>query len=67
MDGRIQWYLDPYLHYLLINGLSRRNVDDLCQKYPSKKTDIELAALLMAGAREKKQKDIYMLTTSNFR
>ncbi|OGF99530.1 hypothetical protein A2153_05040 [Candidatus Gottesmanbacteria bacterium RBG_16_38_7b] len=67
IDGRIQWYLDPYLHYFLINGLSKDTVDYLIQRYPARKTDIHLTAFLLAGAREKRQKDAYMLKTANFR
>ena len=67
VDGRILWYLDPYLHYFLINGLSEKSVNELQEKYPARKTDIQLTAFLLSGAREKKQKDLYMMKTANFR
>lgn len=59
IDGNVQWYLDPYIHYFIQHGLSKRSIKDLTKDYPSRKTDILFTAMLMANAVEKRQKSIF--------
>lgn len=59
IDGNVQWYLDPYIHYFMENGLSQSSVRNMIKEYPSRKTDILFTAMLMANAVEKRQKSIY--------
>lgn len=59
IDGNVQWYLDPYIHYFMENGLSQSSVRSMIKEYPSRKTDILFTAMLMANAVEKRQKSIY--------
>ena len=60
IDGNVQWYLDPYIHYFMENGLSQSSTKTLILKYPERKTDILFTALMMANALEKRQKSIFI-------
>jgi len=59
IDGNVQWYLDPYVHYFMKWGLSDYSVKELIKEYPSRKTDILFTAMIMANAVEKRQKSIF--------
>jgi len=64
MDGQVQWHIDPFIHYFLIRGLSEKSYRELVKMFPNRDTDIQLAAFLMSGSRENRQKDIFLHQTS---
>lgn len=64
IDGRIHWYIDPYLHYFMINGLNESSVEELCEQFPRYESDIRFAALLMAAARDRRGKKISSMLQS---
>jgi hypothetical protein len=61
LPGNLQLVIGPYLHVFLTEGFTQKVVDQLIEDFPTRETDIRIAAFMFAASRENVRKDSEVL------